>query len=228
MAPTTTLFSTRDVDTPSASAVPAPAPSVPIWVAYIVALLVLCAILVLCYFLWKNSLVWVERVRELNIKPKEKISAQTFKRLKVTSGRVTSTTPPPPPVYTSQIKESASQRAIDASAHSITPPPPAYIKCAEGARLPDSQYALGHITRANTQKNQRHVAQAFSKPHRTVDDEAPLTSVLRPAELERKLDAINARAHSPVRWRIEVMPDNNPCIEPLSPHSCPADGERIL
>ncbi|KAJ7185142.1 hypothetical protein B0H12DRAFT_1081024 [Mycena haematopus] len=191
MAPTTTFFSTRDVDTSSDSAVPTPAPSVPIWVAYVVAFLVLCAILVLCYFLRKNSLVWVERVRQLNAEPKEKISAQSLKRLKVISGRATSTTSPPPPGYTGQIKESVAQRAVDASDHSIAPAPPAYVKSAEGVRLPDSRYALGHITRFNTLKNQRDAAQVFAKPHRTVDA-APLPPTLCPAEAHSYDTALEA------------------------------------
>ncbi|KAJ7201505.1 hypothetical protein B0H12DRAFT_1081026 [Mycena haematopus] len=178
MAPTTTFFSTRDVDTSSDSAVPTPAPSVPIWVAYVVAFLVLCAILVLCYFLRKFSCV-VERCVACHSERRaqgENLSSVT-KRLKVISGRATSTT---------------------------SPPPPGTLASAEGVRLPDSRYALGHITRFNTLKNQRDAAQVFAKPHRTVDA-APLPPTLCPAEgiqLERKLNVTNARADSSARLRI--------------------------
>ncbi|KAJ6460982.1 hypothetical protein C8R45DRAFT_941464 [Mycena sanguinolenta] len=186
MAPTTHFFFARDVDASSASAAPAATPSfvnpldtgytgpnIPIWVAYIVAFLVLCAIIVLCYFARKASLVWLKQVPELP-KPKKTSSAEALKKLKLLSGRATSTTQLPPPMYTAQMKESRAAMnppsqdkpaswVTEKPIHSIPAPPPAYVKGPADSALPHSHYALGRITRTNTLKNQRRTAQVFAK-----------------------------------------------------------------
>ncbi|KAJ6461034.1 hypothetical protein C8R45DRAFT_537860 [Mycena sanguinolenta] len=187
MAPTTQFFLDLDVDASSASAAPAATPSfvnppdtgytgpnIPIWVAYIVAFLVLCAIIVLCCFARKTSFVWLKQVPEL---PKLKNTSATnaLKKLKLLSGRVTSTIHLPPPMYT-QMKEfraainppsqdKPASLVTEKPVHSLPAPPPAHFRGPADSALPDSHYTLrvGRITRTNTLKNQRRTAQVFAK-----------------------------------------------------------------
>ncbi|KAJ7837801.1 hypothetical protein B0H14DRAFT_3870307 [Mycena olivaceomarginata] len=179
MAPTTSFLIARDVDTPSPGAVPASSPSpfdngstlpnIPVWAAPIIGVVVFCAIL------------------SQAKKPEER---RTFseKMEKLFYGRAASTMQLPPPAYTAPIKESAAQNAEAKNASSfsekrvsaaIAPPPSAYTRAAEADNAaPASPYALAHITRANTLKNQRRVVQVFAKS--PVVDEASLPPILRP------------------------------------------------
>jgi hypothetical protein len=61
----------------------------------------------------------------------------------------------------------------------IATPPPAYTRAAAADNAaPASPYALAHITRSNTLKNQRRAVQVFAKP--PVVEEGSLPPILRP------------------------------------------------
>ncbi|KAJ7318207.1 hypothetical protein DFH08DRAFT_1037165 [Mycena albidolilacea] len=228
MAPTTSFLIARDVDTPSPSAVPTPTsspspfdngstlPNIPVWVAPIIGVVVFCAILVLFYHARKSSRMWEEQTA-LKSQAKKPEERRTFsqKMKKLFYGRAASTMQLAPPAYTAPKQESAAQNAEAKNASSfsekrmsatIATPPPAYTRtaAAENAALA-SPYALAHITRSNTLKNQRRAVQVFAKPPKV--GEAPLQPILRPdgvrwsAEQDVEKENSTSAGDSPA-WRI--------------------------
>ncbi|KAJ7916158.1 hypothetical protein B0H13DRAFT_1871414 [Mycena leptocephala] len=128
-------------------------PNIPIWVGYIAGVLLLCAIVAVCYFAYKASRKWRAKVPELITKSTAPIN---------TPSKAKSAAP-----------ASSTETLIGAT---IAPPPPAYTAWADNA-IPESEYARLHITRTNTLKNQRRGVQVFAKPSVV---ETPLPPILRP------------------------------------------------
>ncbi|KAF8218190.1 hypothetical protein K438DRAFT_2007033 [Mycena galopus ATCC 62051] len=172
MAPTSTsiaLSSAAPAQTSSQFITPfgGTPPNIPDWVPCLSIVLFSIAILALLYRARQSSRVWEEHVEQLitiTTKPYKKGNvAQWREKLKLPSVRDTK-------AYTAPTKESATQNAVDPlsqakSASRVTDTP---VAPADDA-LPSSDYALAHMTRANTLKNQRWA-----------ELEAPLPPILRP------------------------------------------------
>ncbi|KAF8218184.1 hypothetical protein K438DRAFT_1953016 [Mycena galopus ATCC 62051] len=192
MAPTTSTLIASSPGATTTSAAPAQTssvvtplgggapPNIPNWVPILLIVFFLIAILALLYHARKGSRVWEEHVSNL-LSTKRASSAlrnEKLKPLKLASGRDTTRTSVSlsPPAYAASTKKSSTQDAP------IAPPPPVYL--ASAVPEPSSEYALAHMTRANTLKNQRRGVQIISKSPPTVPTvgvvEAPLPPMLRP------------------------------------------------
>ncbi|KAF8218186.1 hypothetical protein K438DRAFT_1953018 [Mycena galopus ATCC 62051] len=148
---------TSSVVTPLGGGAP---PNIPNWVPILLIVFFSISILALLYHARKGSRVWEEYVAKLLSTKRggSALRSKKLKPLKLASGRDTTkaSVPPFPPAYAASTKKLSTQNAP------IAPPPPAYLATA-APELPSSEYALAHMTRANTVQNQGRAAQVFAK-----------------------------------------------------------------